>query len=184
MSPNHQIPAILDPDGPGGAPISVFELGAILLYLARKFGRFYPKDDERRRVAVEEWLMWQMGNFGPFLGQAHHFNLAAPEEVPYAIERYAGYTRGVSTRCSTQRLATREYVAADEYTIADIAIFCWAARHERHRIDLADYPSVRTWFDRIGARPAVVRGMAVIKPGVDDKPKLNPARATTIAPSA
>ena len=93
VSPNHQIPAIRDPEGPGGAPISIFESGAILLYLARKFGRLYPKDDERRRVAVEEWLMWQMASFGPFLGQAHHFNLAAAEEVPYAIDRYAGFAR-------------------------------------------------------------------------------------------
>ena len=178
VSPNHQIPAIRDPEGPGGAPIPVFESGAILLYLARKFGRFYPQEDERRRVAVEEWLMWQMGSFGPFLGQAHHFNLAAPEEVPYAIERYAGLARRLYTVLDG-RLTTREYVAAGEYTIADIAIFCWAARHERHRIDLADYPSVRAWFDRIAARPAVIRGMVVIKPGEDDRPKLNPARLPT-----
>ncbi len=126
--------------------------------------------------------MWQMGNFGPFLGQAHHFNLAAPEEVPYAIDRYRGFARRLYTVLDA-RLATRGYVATDEYTIADIAIFCWAARHERHRIDLSDYPNVRAWFDRVASRPAVGRGMAVIKPGHDDRPKLNPARTATAGPA-
>ncbi len=184
VSPNHQIPAIKDPEGPGGNPISIFESGAILLYLARKFERLYPRDDARRRVAVEEWLMWQMASFGPFLGQAHHFNLAAAEEVPYAIERYAGFARRLYTVLE-QRLAGRDYVAIDDYTIADIAIFCWVARHERHRIDLAEYPAVKEWFERIGARPAVKRGMAVIKPGHDDRARLNPARlaASTAASS-
>jgi GST-like protein len=175
ISPHHQIPAIRDPDGPGGAPIAVFESGAILLYLARKFGRFYPTDDERRRTAVEQWLMWQMGNFGPFLGQAHHFNLSAPEEVPYAIKRYHDIARRLYTVLD-KRLAGRDYLAIDELTIADIAVFCWTARHERQRIDLADYPDVKRWFERIGERPAVKRGMAVIKPGHDDRPRLNPAR--------
>ncbi len=180
VSPNHQIPAIRDPEGPGGNPISVFESGAILLYLARKFGRFYPDSDERRRVAVEEWLMWQMGSFGPFLGQAHHFNLAAADEIPYAIDRYAAIARRLYAVLE-ERLTRREFVAIDAYTIADIAIFCWVARHERHRIALADYPAVRAWFERVAARPAVARGMAVIKAGHDDRPRLNPARAT--APS-
>lgn len=175
ISPNHQIPAIIDPEGPGGGPISIFESGAILLYLGRKFGRHYPQDDERKRVAVEEWLMWQMGSIGPFLGQAHHFNLAAPEDVPYAIARYADIARRLYTVLD-MRLSGRDYIAVEEYTIADIAIFCWVARHERHRIALADYPNVKAWFERIGARPAVMRGMAVIKPGHDDRPRLNPAR--------
>lgn len=175
VSPNHQIPAIRDPAGPGGNPISVFESGAILLYLARKFGRFYPRDDERRRVAVEEWLMWQVASFGPFLGQAHHFNLAAAEEVPYAIDRYAEFARRLYAVLD-ERLTGRDYVAIDAYTIADIAIFCWVARHERHRIELSDYPAVKVWFDRLAARPAVARGMAVIKPGHDDRARLNPAR--------
>ncbi|HET7718048.1 MAG TPA: glutathione binding-like protein [Bauldia sp.] len=178
VSPHHQIPAIRDPEGPGGGPITVFESGAILLYLARKFERLYPLDDERRRVAVEEWLMWQMGNFGPFLGQAHHFNLAAPEEVPYAIERYAAIARRLY-KVLDERLGTYDFVAAGEYSIADIAIFCWVARRERHRIDLADYPNVNRWFERIASRPAVARGMAVIKPGHDDRPRLNPRRLAT-----
>jgi GST-like protein len=175
VSPNHQIPAIRDPEGPGGAPISIFESGAILLYLARKFGRFYPGDDERRRVEVEEWLIWQVANLGPFLGQAHHFNLAAPEEVPYAIDRYASIARRLYAVLE-ERLAGREFVTIDAYTIADIAIFCWVARHERHRIALADYPAVKAWFERVAARPAVARGMAVIKPGHDDRARLNPLR--------
>jgi GST-like protein len=180
VSPNHQIPAIRDPEGPGDTPISVFESGAILLYLARKFGRFYPRDDERQRVEVEEWLMWQMASFGPFLGQAHHFNLAAAEEVPYAIDRYAAIVHRLYDVLE-QRLARRQFVATDAYTIADIAIFCWVARHERHHIALADYPAVKAWFERLAARPAVARGMAVIKPGHDDRARLNPARKT--APS-
>jgi GST-like protein len=186
VSPDHQIPAIRDPEGPGGGPISVFESGAILLYLARKFGRLYPEHDERRRVAVEEWLMWQMGNFGPFLGQAHHFNLAAAEEVPYAIDRYAKIAHRLYAVLDA-RLRGRAYVADDDYSIADIAIFCWVARHERHRVDLAGYPNVKRWFEELAVRPAVKRGMAVIKPGQDDSPKLNPARAkarVSPAPSA
>ncbi len=170
ISPNHQIPAIVDPEGPGGAPIAIFESGAILMYLGRKFGSLYPQDDERKRVEVEQWLMWQMGDFGPVLGQAHHFNLSAPQEFPYAIERFHKSARRLY-RALDGRLADRDFVAGD-YSVADIAIFCWAARHPRHRIDLADYPNVRRWFDTIAARPAVIRGMAVIKPGkVDSMPK-------------
>ena len=163
VSPHHQIPAIRDPEGPGGEPIAIFESGAILLYLARKFGRFYPQDDERRRVTVEEWLIWQVANFGPFLGQAHHFNISATEEVPYAIERYRKIARQLYTVLDRQ-LADRSFVAGD-YSVADIALYCWAARHPRHGIDLADYPAVERWFREVGARPAVQRGMAVIKPG-------------------
>jgi GST-like protein len=183
VSPNHQIPAIRDPEGPGGAPISIFESGAILLYLARKFGRFYPTDNERRRVEIEEWLMWQVASFGPLLGQAHHFNLAAAEEVPYAIDRYAAIARRLYAVLE-ERIAGRQFVASDAYTIADIAIFCWAARHERHRIALADYPAVKAWFERVAARPAVARGMAVIKPGQDDRARLNPARAVAATGAA
>ncbi len=173
ISAHHQIPAIRDPEGPGGEPIAIFESGAILLYLARKFGRLYPQDDERKRVAVEQWLMWQVGNFGPFLGQAHYFNLSASEEVPYAIERYHGIAKRLYAVLDRQ-LAGRDYVA-DDYSIADIAIYCWAARHLRHRIDLADFPEVQRWFESIGARPAVQRGMAVIKPGKVDVPVPTPA---------
>jgi len=173
VSPHHQIPAIRDPEGPDGEPIAIFESGAILLYLARKFGRLYPRDDERKRVTVEEWLMWQVGNFGPFLGQAHHFNVSALEEVPYAIERYRKIAERLYTVLNRQ-LENRPFVAGD-YSIADIAIYCWAARHLRHRIDLADYPAVERWFRTIGARPAVRRGMAVIKPGHVDVPVPTPA---------
>ena len=166
ISPNHQIPVIEDPEGPGGAPIAIFESGAILMYLGRKFGSLYPQDDERKRSAVEQWLMWQMGDFGPNLGQAHHYNLAAAEEVPYAIERQR---KAVEKLYGVLDLHLASHVfVADDYSIADIAIYCWAARHQRHRIDFADYPNVGRWYAAIGARPAVQRGMAVIKPGHKD----------------
>lgn len=170
ISPNHQIPVLVDPQGPGGEPIAIFESGAILMYLGRKFGALYPQDDERRRVAVEQWLMWQMGDFGPNLGHAHHYNLAAPEVVSYAIERQR---KAVETLYAALDLHLTSHVfVADDYSIADIAIFCWAARHARHRIELADYPHVKRWYDAIVARPAVQRGMAVAKPGhADAMPK-------------
>jgi len=185
LSPNNQIPAIRDPEGPGGAPITIFESGAILLYLARKFGRLYPTEDERKRVAVEEWLIWQVASFGPFLGQSHHFNLAAAEEVPYAIDRYSRIARRLYAVLE-ERLRSRDFVAIDEYTIADIAVFCWTARHERQRIDLDDFPAIKGWFERIAARPAVAAGMALIKPGHDDRARVNPARiaATSTAASS
>lgn len=159
ISPNNRMPAILDPEGPGGAPISVFESGAILQYLGRKFQKFYP-EDERKRVETEEWLMWQMGGFGPMLGQNHHFRHYAPEKVPYAIERYSNETHrlyGVLNR----RLEGRAYIAADEYTIADIATFGWAQRWQRQNIDLEEFPNVRDWRLRLEARGAVQRGLAV-----------------------
>lgn len=158
FSPNNKMPAIIDPTGPGGQPISVFESGAILLYLGRKHGRFYPTD-ERARVAVEEWLMWQMGGFGPMLGQNHHFALYAPEKIPYAIKRYRDETHrlyGVLDK----RLAGRDFVAGD-YSIADMAIIGWATGHERQGIDLAEFPNLKAWYDRMLARPAVTRGLAV-----------------------
>ncbi|MEP1931160.1 MAG: glutathione binding-like protein [Roseibium sp.] len=159
IAPNNRMPAIVDPEGPGGKPISVFESGAILQYLGRKFQKFYPQN-ERARVEVEEWLMWQMGGFGPMLGQAHHFRHYALEQVPYAIERYTNETHrlyGVLNR----RLEGREFVAAGEYTIADIAIFGWAHRFQRHAIDLNEFPNVKAWYERMLARPAVKRGLAV-----------------------
>ena len=174
VSAHRQIPAIVDPEGPGGEPIAIFETGAILIYLARKFGRFYPLDDERQRVEVETWLIWQVANFGPFLGQAHHFNLSAPEEIPYAIERYAAMTRRLYATLEA-RLAGRDFVAVGDYTIADIAIYPWVARHLRHHIDLAAYPNVFRWFQAVGSRPAVRRGMAVIKPGRVDVALPEPA---------
>ena len=159
ISPNNKIPAIVDPEGPDGAPISLFETGAILLYLAEKTGRFMPQEARARQLA-NQWLMWQMGGFGPMLGQAHHFRRFAKEQVPYAIERYTNETRrlyGVLDR----RLGEADYLAGEDYSVADIATYPWAARHEWHGMDLADFPNVKRWYDAIGARPAVERGMAV-----------------------
>jgi GST-like protein len=159
ISPNNRIPAIVDPEGPGGQPISVFESGAILIYLAEKTGKFLPTD-ARRKVPVLEWLMWQMGGFGPMPGQVHHFlGLTNPEDQRYGLERYMKETRrlyGVLDR----RLAGREYVA-DECSIADFAILGWAWRHERHKVDLAEFPNVKAWYERCMARPATKRGFEV-----------------------
>ncbi|WP_334175665.1 glutathione S-transferase N-terminal domain-containing protein [Pseudoxanthobacter sp.] len=158
ISPNNKMPAIVDPEGPGGAPISVFESGAILLYLGRKFGQFYPQD-ERRRVEVEEWLMWQMAGFGPMLGQNHHFAHYAPEKVPYAIKRYRDETHrlyGVLDR----RLKGRPFIC-DDYSIVDMAVVGWARGWERQGIDLAEFPDVARWLAAVSARPAVARGLAV-----------------------
>ncbi|PWV98943.1 GST-like protein [Hoeflea marina] len=156
ISPNNRMPAIVDPDGPDGAPISVFESGAILQYLGRKFGRFYPAD-ERSRVEVEQWLFWQMGGLGPMAGQAHHFRIYAPETIPYAIDRYTNECNrlyGVMNR----RLADRDYLAGD-YSIADIASFGWTRSHERQGQDLNDFPNLKRWFDAMQSRPAVMRGV-------------------------
>jgi len=158
ISPNNRMPAIVDPDGPGGEPISIFESGAILQYLGRKTGQFYPSD-ERARVAVEEWLMWQMGGLGPMLGQNHHFRNYAPEKIPYAIKRYedeASRLYGVLDK----RLKGRDYVAGD-YSIADMAIFSWTRGHERQGIDKADFPNFARWLDVIAARPAVQKAVKV-----------------------
>lgn len=158
ISPNNKIPAIVDRDGPGGSPYSVFESGAILLYLSEKAGgRFLPRD-ARPRYDVMQWLMFQMGGVGPMFGQAHHF-LRAREAVPYAIERYRNEARrlyGVMEK----RLSAHEYLAG-EYSVADIATYPWVGRHEMHQVDLADFPQVKRWFDAISARPAVQRGMKV-----------------------
>jgi GSH-dependent disulfide-bond oxidoreductase len=175
ISPQNQIPGLVDPEGPEGKSVALFESGAILMYLGRKFGRFYPLGDEMARIAVETWLMWQMGDFGPPLGQAHHYNLAAPAEIPYSIERF-GKAVHRSYRTLDGRLGEVEYVGGD-YSIADIAIYPWAARFERHRVDLDDYPNVKRWFEAVGARPAVQQGMAVMKPGhVDGGGTVNPER--------
>ena len=158
INPNSKIPAIVDPDGPDGAPITLFESGAILLYLAAKTGKFLPASD-RGKYAALQWLMFQMGGVGPMFGQTHHFLRAAPEPIPYAIKRYSAETArlyGVLDK----HLATAAYLA-DEYSIADIATYPWVARHEWHQVDLADYPNVARWFAAVGARPAVGRGMAV-----------------------
>ena len=161
FSPNNRIPAIKDSDGPGGAPITVFESGAILYYLAEKTGRFMPKD-LRDRVPVMEWLMWQMGGFGPMPGQVHHF-LMQPEGPArdYGFNRYHGETKrlyGVLDR----RLAERDFVATeDEPSIADFGILGWAWRHERHQVLFDDLPNVAAWYARMIARPATARGLEV-----------------------
>ena len=171
ISPNNKIPAIVDPDGSDGQPISLFESGAILLYLAGKTGRFLPADT-RGRYEVLEWLMFQMGGVGPMLGQAHHFRIYAPEKVPYAIERYTNEARrlyGVMNR----RLANSPYIGGADYSIADIAIFPWLRSWQNQGIDWNDFPHLRRWFDEVAARPAVVRGVEVLthlrKPQLDDK---------------
>ncbi len=161
ISPNNRIPAIIDPDGPGGQPISVFESGAILIYLAEKTGKFLPTDP-RARVPVLEWLMFQMGGFGPMPGQAHHFlGLSNEADKRYGAERYLAETRrlyGVMDR----RLAGNTFFAGEEISIADFAIIGWAWRHEKHKVDLADFPNVQRWYGVMMARPAVGRGFAVV----------------------
>ena len=159
ISPNNKIPAIVDPDGPGGQSISVFESGAILIYLAEKTGKLLPRQGAGR-YAVLEWLMFQMGGIGPMLGQAHHFRLYAPEPIQYAIDRYTNESNrlyGVLDR----RLNDHEYVAGD-YSIADISIMPWLRFPERQGIDIAEYPNVRRWRDGIAARPPVQRGLALL----------------------
>jgi GST-like protein len=159
ISPNGKIPAIVDPDGPGGRRISIFESGAILYYLGEKTGRFWPRDLEAR-VPVMEWLMFQMGGFGPIPGQVHHFVALEDEgERRYGLERYSRETRRLYA-VMDGRLATREFFA-DELSIADFAILGWAWRHPRHKVDLAEYPHVRRWYETMMARPAVRRGFEV-----------------------
>ena len=167
ISPNNKIPAIVDHDGPGGLPISVFESGAILVYLAEKTGQFLPTEP-RERVDVMQWLFWQMGGFGPMLGQSHHFNAYAPERIKYAMDRYtneAGRLYGVLDR----RLADHEYVAG-AYSIADMAIFPWCRLYERQGQNIVDFPNVARWFDVIAARPAVAKDMVATE---DTPPDFN-----------
>ncbi len=159
ISPNNKIPAIVDHDGPGGEPITVFESGAILQYLGRKTGCLYP-EDARARVAVDEWLFWQVGGFGPMLGQTHHFKIYAPEKIPYAIDRFEAEARRLYGVLDG-RLASRDYVAGD-YSIADIAIAPWAKFHGKQGIDLSGFANVRRWLDAVLARPAVQRGLAAV----------------------
>lgn len=158
ISPNNKIPAIVDPEGPDGRPLALFESGAILLYLAEKTGRFLPSAP-RARYEVIQWLMWQMGGFGPMLGQAHHFRRFAKEQIPYAIDRYTSETRRLYGVLDA-RLADSEYLG-EAYSIADMATYPWAARHPWQGIALEDFPAVKRWYDALSARPAVERGMAV-----------------------
>ena len=159
ISPNNKIPAIVDPDGPGGQPISVFESGAILQYLGRKTGCLYPAD-ERARVAVDEWLFWQVGGLGPMLGQAHHFRIYAGEKIPYAVDRFTEEAKRLY-RVLDRRLAGRDHVA-DAYSIADIACLTWVKFHEKQGVALDALPNVRRWRDALLARPAVQRGFSAI----------------------
>jgi GSH-dependent disulfide-bond oxidoreductase len=158
ISPNNKIPAIVDPEGPGGEPISIFESGAILQYLGEKFGALYGTD-WRSRVKIDEWLFWQVGGFGPMLGQANHFFNDAGVDEPYAIKRFENETHRLYRVLDTQ-LTGHDYVAG-EYSIADIAIFGWANRYHRHRIDLNEFPAVKRWYETILARPAVERALAI-----------------------
>ena len=164
IAPNNRMPAITDPEGPDGKPISIFESGAILQYLARKTGRFYG-ESERDRVAVDQWLMWQMGGVGPMAGQAHHFlkyapALTPPQDLPYAKDRYRAEVArlyGVLDR----QLAANRYVAGNFYSIADMAIWGWASLWEGQQQTLDDKPAMKRWLEEVGARPAVQRGRAV-----------------------
>jgi GST-like protein len=157
LSPNGRIPAILDPDGPGGTSVSIFESGAILLYLGEKTGKFLPAD-LRKRIPVLEWLMWQMGGFGPIPGQVHHFiALKKEEDRRYGLARYMAETRRLYDVLN-KRLADHEFVAG-EISVADFAILGWAWRHERHKVDFKDFPNVGRWYERLMARPAVKKGM-------------------------
>lgn len=171
ISPNNKIPAIIDRDGPGGEPYPMFESGAILIYLAEKAGRLLPSEP-RAHYNVLQWLMFQMGSVGPMLGQAHHFRAYAPQRIAYAIERYTNETAriyGVLER----RLSAHDYLA-DDYSIADIAVFPWLRSYERQGQNIDDFPAVRRWFDTIAARPAVQRGLEVLA----DKRRTGPITET------
>ncbi|OAP40699.1 glutathione S-transferase [Sinorhizobium glycinis] len=160
ISPNNRMPAVIDPDGPGGEPLSIFESGAILQYLGRKFGKFYPAD-ERARVEVEQWLFWQVGGLGPMAGQAHHFRQYAPEKIQYGIDRYTNEVNrlyGVMNK----RLIDRPFLAG-EYSIADMAAIGWVIPHENQGQDLNEFPNLKRWFDTLLARPAVQKALEVGK---------------------
>ena len=158
IAPNNKIPAIVDQDGPQHQPISIFESGAILQYLGRKTGLFYPQD-ERKRVEIEQWLMWQMGGLGPMLGQNHHFSRFAPERIAYATERYVNETKRLYAVLNKQ-LIGQDYVAG-EYSIADMAILPWLLSYKWQSIDIQDYPEVARYIERLKARPAVEKALAI-----------------------
>ena len=171
ISPNNKVPAITDPDGPDGKPISLFESGAILIYLAAKTGKFLPKTD-RERYEVLQWVMFQMGGVGPMLGQAHHFRIYAPEKIPYAIDRYSNEAKRLYSVID-KRLSQSRFLGGNDYSIADIATFPWLRSWENQGIKLTDYPYLEKWFNLIAARPAVQRGVKVLaelrQPLRDDK---------------
>jgi GST-like protein len=160
ISPNNRIPAIVDHEGPGGKPLSLFESGVILLYLASKTGMLLPQDLHARWTCVQ-WLMWQMGGVGPMFGQANHFRRYAVDKIPYAIERYTNEANRL-TNILDKRLAESRHVAGDEYSIADIAIFPWMRGAESRGINMDEYPHAKRWFENINARPAVQRGCQVL----------------------
>ena len=171
ISPNNKIPAIVDSDGPDGQPISLFESGAILIYLAGKTGKLLGTSD-REKYNVLQWVMFQMGGLGPMLGQAHHFRIYAPEKIEYAVNRYSNEAKRLYGVLDKQ-LSKTAYLAGDEYTIADIASFPWTRSWKNQGIELSDYPHVQRWFDAISERPAVQRGVTVLadkrKALTDDK---------------
>ena len=159
INPNSKIPAIIDRDGPGGKPYTLFESGAILMYMGEKHGRFFPQDMAKRYETIQ-WLMFQMGGIGPIFGQAHHFRRAAKEKVPYGIERYTTEARRL-WGVLDGHLAGHEWMAAGEYTIADIAIFPWTQRYEWQGISLEEFPNVKRWYEAVEARPGVKLGLAL-----------------------
>ncbi|OGQ55818.1 MAG: glutathione S-transferase [Deltaproteobacteria bacterium RIFCSPLOWO2_02_FULL_53_8] len=173
ISPNNKIPAIVDADGPDGKPISLFESGAILIYLASKTGTLLGTTD-REKFTTLQWLMFQMGGIGPMLGQAHHFRIYAPEKIEYAINRYTNEAKRLYGVLDKQ-LSKTAYLAGNNYTIADIATFPWTRSWQNQGIDWEDFPSAKRWFDEISERPAVKRGVEVLtslrRPFVDEKAK-------------
>ena len=171
ISPNNKIPAIVDSDGPDGQPLSLFESGAILLYLASKTNRFLPAS-VRERYDVLQWLMFQMGGLGPMLGQAHHFRIYAPEKIDYAVNRYTQEAKRLYGVLNEQ-VRQHRFIAAQQYTIADIAVFPWLRSWQNQGINWDDFPHLKDWFDRVAERPAVQRGVEVLasarKPLTDDR---------------
>ncbi|QWD84375.1 glutathione S-transferase family protein [Polynucleobacter sp. MWH-P3-07-1] len=171
ISPNNKIPAMVDPNGPDGKPISIFESGAILLYLAAKTGKFLPKST-RAKYEVLQWLMFQMGGLGPMLGQNHHFRIYAPEKIEYAINRYTNEAKRLYGVLD-QQLSKHPFIAGKEYSIADMAIFPWTRNWKNQGIEIDEFPHFKKWFEKISARPAVRRGVEVLtnlrKPLTDDK---------------
>ena len=159
INPNSKIPAIVDQDGPGGKPYTLFESGAILMYLGEKHGQFFPQEMARRYETIQ-WLMFQMGGVGPMFGQAHHFRRAAKEQVPYGIERYTTESRRL-WGVMDAHLAAHEWMAAGEYTIADISIFPWTQRYDWQGVALEEFPNVKRWYEAVEARPGVQRGLAL-----------------------
>ena len=157
FSPNNKIPAIIDPNGPDGKPLALFESGAILIYLAEKTGKFFG-NSHRERLSIIQWLMFQMGGVGPMLGQAHHFRIYAPEPIEYAINRYTNEAKRLYEVINKQ-LSEYSYIAGDDYSIADMALYPWVYRWQRQGIELSDYPAVHKWYEALSARPAVIKAL-------------------------